>query len=746
MNTPRYPTFSIVINTLNRGNELQQTLESFEWLKYPGEFEVVVVNGPSTDHSPAVITSWGTRIRAGTSAVANLSVSRNIGICMAQGDIVVFIDDDAIPEPEWLAQLAEAYHDPMVGAAGGIVFDHTGYDRQYEYCVVDRFGNADLNMSGPTPNLSFPKSERFPHLLGCNSSFRRSALLEVGGFDEEYEYFLDETDVCLRIVDAGYIIAQLPCAYVHHKYAPSNIRGENKVVAYRYPLIKNMVYFTLKHATEFYPMIRVLEEHQTFITNQQRNVDWAASEQLLSPQDVLAFHSDVDRALKVGLTRGFEGVLPGAMIDQEKLARHAGQFHAFEPIANDDPKAFVLVSRDFPPQHGGGIATFNKDLAEALARQGHIVVVITQSQDHHRVDFENGVWVHRMAVREMPLSDQARTRGVPQSIWNWSAVAFEEACRIATHRRIDAVEAPAWDCEGAAFLFAQRWPLVTSLQTTLHFWLESHPDKRDDTQWMSDFGKPMLALEKEMMQQADGVRAISAAIARDIEQAYGFTFAPEKIMVAPLGMPDVVQPAPAGAAAAAPVHVLFVGRLEPRKGIDILLDAIAPILARAPQVQFHILGNNQLIRPGTKETYKQAFLATDVGRQTRAQVHFEGRVGDDRLTEAYRDCDIFVAPSRFESFGLVFVEAMRVGKPVVGCRAGGMPEVVTDELNGLLVAPDDVQAFADAVVRLAQSAELRASMSQAGRQLFLEKFTASQMATASLHLYRRAADQFASQL
>ena len=75
-----YPTFSIVINTLNRGKELQQTLESFQWLQYPGEFEVVVVNGPSTDHSPAVIASWGDRIRAGTCPVANLSVSRNIGI------------------------------------------------------------------------------------------------------------------------------------------------------------------------------------------------------------------------------------------------------------------------------------------------------------------------------------------------------------------------------------------------------------------------------------------------------------------------------------------------------------------------------------------------------------------------------------------------------------------------------------------------------------------------------------------
>ena len=204
------PSFSIVINTLNRGPVLQKALDSFRWLKYAGDFEIVVVNGPSTDNSEEVITSWRPHIRAGKCDVANLSVSRNVGICMAQGDIIAFIDDDAIPEPEWLTQLADAYRDPMVGAVGGLVYNHTGYDFQYKYCLVDRFGNADLSLPGPTPHLSFPKSGRFPHLLGCNSSFRRSALLEIGGFDEEYEYFLDETDVCLRIVDAGYIIAQLP--------------------------------------------------------------------------------------------------------------------------------------------------------------------------------------------------------------------------------------------------------------------------------------------------------------------------------------------------------------------------------------------------------------------------------------------------------------------------------------------------------------------------------------------------------
>jgi glycogen(starch) synthase len=733
--TRAHPSFSIVINTLNRGAELQKTLDSLRWLTYPGQFEVVVVNGPSTDDSDAVIAAWSQQVRAGRCALANLSVSRNIGICMAQGDIVVFIDDDAIPEPEWLTQLAEAYADPMIGAAGGLVFNHTGYDFQYRYCVVDRFGNADLDMAGPTPHLSFPKSERFPHLLGCNSSFRRAALLEVGGFDEEYEYFLDETDVCLRIVDAGYLIAQLPCAYVHHKYAPSNIRGDNKVPRQRYPIIKNKVYFTLKHAREFHPLARVLQEQQDFIEAQRRDVNWAVGAGLLSDHDAATFNRDLERALETGLRRGFEGVLPGAMIGPEKLAIHAGRFKPFAPLAGAASKAIILVSRDFPPDHGGGIATFSKDLAEGLAAHGHLVAVITESLDANRVDFEHGVWVHRMVAREMPLPAAAIALRLPQEVWNWSAVALEEARRIASHRAIDAVEAPIWDCEGAAFLFDGRWPLVTSLQTTLHFWLNAHAHLRADTAWMHSFGAPMLAMEKKLMLESNAIRSISAAIERDIEQAYGFSFKEGTVRVAPLGMPDTAR-APARPDDAR-VVVLFVGRLEQRKGIDTLLAAIPQVLAENAQVEFHIVGDDTLPMPGQAASYKDAWLA-GAGRAHAGRVRFSGRVGQQQLCDAYAGCDIFVAPSRFESFGLVFLEAMRDAKPVIGCLAGGMPEVVEDEVNGLLVPPADAAALATAILRLAAAAALRAAMGAAGRRIFTEKFTAERMAEASIDLYQLA--------
>jgi glycogen(starch) synthase len=729
------PSFSIVINTLNRGPELQKVFESFRWLKYAGEFEVVVVNGPSTDNSGEIISSWLPKIRAGTCDVANLSVSRNIGICMARGDIVAFIDDDAIPEPEWLTQLAEAYRDPVVAAAGGLVFNHTGYDFQYKYCLIDRFGNADLSLPGPTPHLSFPKSERVPHLLGCNSSFRRSALLEVGGFDEEYEYFLDETDVCLRIVDAGYIIAQLPCAYVHHKYAPSNIRGENKVVRYRYPIIKNKIYFTLKHSREFYSLDRVLQEQQGFIQNQRNEVSWAAGEKMLSESDVIAFQNDLDRALEVGLKRGFEGVAAGAMINAQKLDKYSGKFLPFSPIENARFRSVVLVSSDFPPNHGGGIATFNKDLAEALAAEGNLVHVITQSPDINRVDFENGVWVHRMVIREIARSLEAIERKIPQHVWNWSATALEETKRIATHRPIDVVEAPIWDCEGAAFLLDGQWPLVTSLQTTLHFWLDSNSEHRQDDGWMQSFGLPVLAMEKELMLQSNAIRSISSAIRRNIESAYGFSFEDNKVCIAPLGMPyEEIGGVSSTQKSNDTVTVLFVGRLESRKGIDVLLAAIPRVLEKNPKVRFRIVGDDTLQKSGGGGTYKNEYLSSDAGQRWSEQVKFEGRVNDNVLREAYKACDIFVAPSRYESFGLVFLEAMREAKPVIGCLAGGMPEIISGDVNGLLVQPGNGEELAEAILRFAESEKLRTTMGDAGRKIFLEKFTSECMAQASLGL------------
>jgi len=732
-------TFSIVINTLNRGKLLAKTLESFRWLKYDGDFEVIVVNGPSTDNSQEVIDSWLPHIRAARCDVANLSISRNIGICMARGDVVAFIDDDAIPEPEWLTQLARAYTDAGIGGAGGLVFDQSGYTYQYEYSTANRLANANWKLTKSAEHYSFPHSFEFPYLQGTNASFRRSALLEVGGFDEELEYYLDETELCCRLIDAGYVIRQLGDAYVHHKFAPSNIRDEHKITRYRYPVIKNKVYFSIKHGRAYMPLSEILADNKTFSDQQANDIEFHIAGGRLAASEREVFADQNERAWERGVSRGLSGEYE--YITPEKQTRWEGEFLPFRQLrSHPAPQAIVLVSRDFPPNHSGGIATFNKDLAEALAEQGHTVCVITQSPDINRVDMENGVWVHRMAPRDMPMPAEAAALNVPQHVWNWSALALEEAARIATHRPIDVVEAPIWDCEGIAFLLNGAWPLVTSLQTTLHFWLVSHPESRSDAAWMASFGNPMLALEKKMMQECDAVRAISKAIARDIEQAYDFRFAPERLVIAPLGMPDVAAPAAASAAAgdkAGPVEVLFVGRLEARKGIDVLLEAIPDVLAAYPETHFRIVGDDSLVAADGK-TYKARFLDHRANGAFLDRVRFEGKTDQDTLLEAYHRCDLLVAPSRFESFGLIFVEAMREGRPVIGCNAGGMPEVVSDGVNGILAEPGDPASLADALKKLIGSRELRETMGAAGRRLYLERFTARQMAVVSGQVYATA--------
>src|SRR4051812_1865009 len=107
------PSFSIIINTYNRGPFLQDAIVGLSELDYD-DFEVVVVNGPSTDNTEEVLAGWAGRIKIGHCPEPNLSMSRNVGIELAAGDCVAFIDDDAVPHPSWLKVIAPHYTNPRV--------------------------------------------------------------------------------------------------------------------------------------------------------------------------------------------------------------------------------------------------------------------------------------------------------------------------------------------------------------------------------------------------------------------------------------------------------------------------------------------------------------------------------------------------------------------------------------------------------------------------------------------------------
>jgi glycosyltransferase involved in cell wall biosynthesis len=121
------------------------------------------------------------------------------------------------------------------------------------------------------------------------------------------------------------------------------------------------------------------------------------------------------------------------------------------------------------------------------------------------------------------------------------------------------------------------------------------------------------------------------------------------------------------------------------------------------------------------------------------RVIFYGYVPDRELLMHYRACDVFVAPSRFESFGLIAIEAMRFGKPVIASNAGGLGDIFRDGTDGLLFENEDVASLRAALIRAAASRDLRQQIGARAKETFLRKYTVELMAGAAAKVFLKAA-------
>ena len=156
------------------------------------------------------------------------------------------------------------------------------------------------------------------------------------------------------------------------------------------------------------------------------------------------------------------------------------------------------------------------------------------------------------------------------------------------------------------------------------------------------------------------------------------------------------------------LNILFVGRLEKRKGFRYLLRAFAQVKESVPEARLIVVGAYD------KED-KEPFVLH--ARQHRLRdVRFIGHVSEDELPRYYRTCHVFCAPSPgFESFGIVLLEAMAAGKPIVASNIAGYRGVLEDGKEGLLVQPEDERLLAKALIRLLEGPALRESMGCQGQ-------------------------------
>lgn len=715
---------SVVICTYNRADGLRATLESLRLQRYR-DFEVVVVNGPSTDDTAAMLErEYAGQVRLVENPLANLSVSRNLGIAASAGEIVAFIDDDALPEPTWLEQAVPAFADPEVAGVGGIVLDHTGMSLQYRYSASSRFGDPVFSSDASFESCCIPGAATFPYLQGTNALFRRDRLVEIGLFDETFDFYLDETDVCCRLVDAGHVLRQLPNAAVHHKYLPSARRNQAKVVTNWYSIVRNRVYFGYRHGLLDASELDLFEHTKRFN-------DFVVNDARYHQDMGVVPSSHVETTQRQCVEAIAEGMRLGRQASAWQPRRLAEQTPAFMPFPIDrptNPLRIVLVSSGYHPNVTGGIARFISDVAPLIAAAGHEVRVMARADSVATVDLEQGVWVHRL----VPANTPGTLADAPAPIDAFATAVADELDRISEWWTPDVAYGSLWDVELLGV--ARRHPhlaVVPMLATpvaevALHEGWDSTPGPAQDHYL------ELVRLERELIARSAAVHAISDAIVTTFDTLYVGALRRSQVEVAHIGRTDT-----AGVVTAPPSDqpmVLFVGRLEPRKGIDVFLDAAASVLGLHETVRFVVAGDDR--RPGpTGRPHAEEWDRRGVtGGQRLA---FVGPVDDAQLDTLTRSASIVVMPSRYESFGLVAVEAMMHARACVASDVGGIPELFSSSDQGVLVAPGDAGALADALIRLLGDAERCAAMGVEARARFVSHLTIEAAASRLIDLLAR---------
>jgi glycosyltransferase involved in cell wall biosynthesis len=375
----------------------------------------------------------------------------------------------------------------------------------------------------------------------------------------------------------------------------------------------------------------------------------------------------------------------------------------------------------------GGIAVHFAELAAGLAAAGAAVRVFVVAESvppsvprtaegYEIVSLAAPLpsWLHRAAGRPWQL--HALT-----GLWFRSRAAARLVLTAHRERPLDVVETSSSGLLAYHLCHSRHRPrLVTRVSTTAEQ-LVAHNSGL--TGWHTRLES---AAERRLVRRSD-IILTHTHHHRDIF-CRAWALPAERVALIPHGL--ALPPAAALHAASpdAPPTLLYVGRFEHRKGIDTLLAALPSVLARFPHARAILAGSD------TQNYWQNKFCRENPGLGPD-RVSFLGRIDAATLAAHYRTCAIFVGPSRYESFGLIYVEAMSWARPVVACGAGGVPEVVVDGETGLLVTPGDVDGLARALARLLDDSALRQNFGLAGRQRAEALFSREAMARASLALY-----------
>lgn len=417
-----------------------------------------------------------------------------------------------------------------------------------------------------------------------------------------------------------------------------------------------------------------------------------------------------------------------------------------------------------PPLGGitfGGVATHSTNLTRSLAALGAEMHLLATNAPLRRPSLAperipGGVWLYRGYTPAAPHAwlDARYLRTVGP------AAAARYALRLARERnpylgsRRQALADLLWY---RAFLYAVRpdvihvqhaldrhlyarlvraWDhLRVPLVVTVHSLFNEHPEHL-----IYGLMQPNLAHGDLFITVAPHITAQATGLGADPAKIREFRTGHDTDRFTPGDR--VAARARLGVAPGTPV-ILFVGNLEPRKAVDVLIRALPRVRAVAPGAIAIVVGSGESAGVDNQEAALRR-QAADLG--VAEAVWFEGRIPDQRLDDWYRAADAFALPSHSEAQGVVALEAMTCGLPVVVSEVGGLIGTVEHGVTGLFVQPGDVDDLAAKLSDLLVNPERRHAIAAAGRAFVLREYSWRGTAEKTLAVYREAIARYAEGL
>jgi len=406
----------------------------------------------------------------------------------------------------------------------------------------------------------------------------------------------------------------------------------------------------------------------------------------------------------------------------------------------------ALISREYPPDSGwGGIATYTYHQAQSLKELGHDVEVFALTKQGEEqpssTKVSDGIKVHRIKCEE-PLNNLAMLQAaIPFSHYMLKSVfaLARKVFEVHSKNPFEVAEAPEHLAEGLGLAMTRRIPLVIRLHTP-----QSKLIAEGFHNLTASFDQQFVAMvERLAIIGADVITSPSEDMADYVSKDMNYARDAIYIVRNPV---DSDKFCPEGARALEhkdELTMLFVGRLEQRKGIHYLIEAVPAVLKACPKVKFVIIGGDTNNGAGQKSVLaelKESLESSGV----EDKVTFVPHVPLADMPAYYRSADVCLVPSLYDNAPCTCLEAMSSGKAIVTTSAGGSSEYVLDGECGLVVAPANAAALAEAIIRLATETDLRRRMGDSGRERVLQNFKKTIIAEHSLEYYKLAIEKFAA--